>query len=236
MTIKAITFDLDDTLWNNTPVLIKAERDVIEWLLANFPNINDHHDIKTTTYEFREFKDQIKQTNPALAHQVTNLRKVSLEQLLIQKGYADKATIGANQAMDVFLTARHQVNYFDYVEAVLAELNQQYTLGVLTNGNVNVRQLSISDYFDFAFSADELNTSKPDPVFFQAGINAAEVLPEEIAHVGDHPEYDVLGAKQVGLKAIWFNPDQASWDYHITPDANISCIRELPEVIGKMSR
>ena len=236
MTIKAITFDLDDTLWNNIPVLIKAERDVIEWLLTHFPNINDHHDISTTINEFRDFKDQIKQANPALTHQVTNLRKVSLEQFLINADYSEKASEGANQAMEVFLTARHQVDYFDYVEAVLAELNQQYTLGVLTNGNVNIRRLSIGDYFDFAFCADELNTSKPDPVFFQAGIQAAKVLPEEIAHVGDHPEYDVIGAKEVGLKAIWFNPEQASWDYHIKPDAVISCISELPKAINSLLR
>ncbi|MDE1465262.1 HAD family hydrolase [Spartinivicinus poritis] len=234
MTIKAITFDLDDTLWNNTPVLLKAERAVIEWLLAQFPNINDHHDIDTTTGEFREFKDQIKQANPALTHQVTNLRKVALEELLGQAGYTEQATNGAEQAMEVFLHARHQVNYFDYVESVLAELNQQYTLGVLTNGNVNIKRLSIGDYFDFAFCADELNTSKPDPVFFQAGIQAAKVLAEEIVHIGDHPEYDVIGAKEVGLKAIWFNPEQSSWDYHIKPDAVISCLSELPKAIKRI--
>ncbi|WP_163831419.1 HAD family hydrolase [Spartinivicinus ruber] len=232
--IKAITFDLDDTLWNNTPVLLKAEQDVIEWLLTHFPKINDHQDVATTTNEFRDFKDQVKQANPALTHQVTNLRKVALEQFLTHAGYSEQSIEGAAQAMEIFLHGRHQVNYFDYVESVLAELNQQYTLGVLTNGNVNIKRLSISDYFDFAFCADELNTSKPDPVFFQTGIQAAKVLAEEIVHVGDHPEYDVIGAKEVGLKAIWFNPKQNSWDYHIKPDAVISCISELPRVINKL--
>ena len=41
MNIKAITFDLDDTLWPLMPVILKAEKDTNKWLIENYPGVEN---------------------------------------------------------------------------------------------------------------------------------------------------------------------------------------------------
>ncbi|MDY0248951.1 MAG: HAD family hydrolase, partial [Pseudomonas sp.] len=47
----------------------------------------------------------------------------------------------------------------------------------------------------------------------------------------DHPQDDIVGAQQVGMRTIWFNPEQKIWTGEREPDAQISRISQLPDLL-----
>lgn len=95
---------------------------------------------------------------------------------------------------------------------VVPELANRYRLGLisdtgLTPGRV-LRQLMDRDgllsSFDALTFSDELGVAKPDPEPFLRTLNQLGARPEEAAHIGDLPETDLQGARQVGMKAVLF--------------------------------
>ena len=44
--IRALTFDLDDTLWDNRPVLRAAEQSLYDWLAEHYPRIGRHYNLE----------------------------------------------------------------------------------------------------------------------------------------------------------------------------------------------
>ena len=77
------------------------------------------------------------------------------------------------------MNGRHQLTLFDGVEEVLAQLKEKYTLGVLTNGNADIKRLGIDHYFNFSFSAEELNDSKPSATHFKKVMNSLQKKPPQ---------------------------------------------------------
>ena len=70
---------------------------------------------------------------------------------------------------------------------------------------VGMREIGLQEYFDpqkIAISID-LGSNKPDPYIFQYALDALHVLPEETVMVGDSLGADIVGAKRLGMVAIW---------------------------------
>ncbi len=230
--IKVITFDLDDTLWHTAPVIEHAEQAVFNWLAAHAPKMVARFD----RARFDALKQSTYEQHPELAHQISQVRIKALQQALQQSGYSEvEATDLATQAFAVFLEARHQVELFDDTVMMLEKLHPQYQLGVLTNGNADVSRLAIGEFFDFAFAAEQLDSSKPAPDHFLAAMNSAGVAASQIVHIGDHPEHDIAGALAAGCHAIWFNPSQQPWPGAQPAPLQVSSIAELPAAIQRIT-
>ena len=95
-------------------------------------------------------------------------------------------------------------------------------MGVLTNGNADIKRLGIDHYFSFSFSAEELNDSKPSATHFKKAMEHTSEKAAAICHIGDHTECDVEGALNVGCKAIWYNELNNEW-----PDSNGCPVQEI---------
>lgn len=231
--IKTITFDLDDTLWDLKPVLIGAENTCFDWLCQRAPELQAQFDLKS----FMKFRMGIYHQQPELAHQISDLRKVSVALALEQLGYSPaEAKQISLQAFDLFLAARHQVTLFDGVEALLAQLKTKYRLGALTNGNADIRKLPISHYFDYAFSAEQLNASKPAPDLFLAALKTCQAEPQELIHIGDHIEHDIQGAVDAGCHAIWFNPEGKILPEEALEVRSALNLSDIPNIIADIER
>lgn len=124
----------------------------------------------------------------------------------------------------------------DGVHQLLARLQGRYVLGVLTNGNADVRRLGLGQYFDFILCAEELGVGKPDPHPFREALRRGGVAAGQALHVGDHPLDDMTGARQAGLRSVWFNPDDRPWPGGAEPDARIRRLDELPGLLARWSR
>ena len=224
--IKLITFDLDDTLWDNGPVIRRAVQEGYDWLLSRCPELVGSHDVKTLD----RMKDEIKSTMPGLVHRISESRVVGMKKALINVGYGEvEAEKIAREAFDVFHHWRHKVDFFDGVEETLSHLAKQYPLAVITNGNADVNKLGLGEYFEFCVNSEDMNRSKPDPVMFQRALDIAGIAPENTVHIGDNLISDVRGAAEVGMKTIWFNPDQTPLGADdLAPDFMVLSLSEIP--------
>lgn len=231
--IKVITFDLDDTLWDVAPTLIAAEEAVYRWL-------GEHSPAVTTRYSpdaLRKLRWQLWKNRPDLAHQISQLRIESLQEIMQMAGY-DKAIARRQSlaAFEVFIAHRHQVVLFDDVETTLQILHKDYSLGVLTNGNADVKRLGIGQYFDFAFTAQQLNASKPAADHFNAAMQASGASAEQMVHIGDHHEHDIEAALAAGCHAIWFNPEGKAWPESSPAPLTVKALGETPALIEQLAR
>lgn len=233
MSIRLITFDLDDTLWDVRPVLHSAELVLREWLTGNAPDLNDF-----SVEALGAIRRTLLDAQPELRHRISELRRRILCHALEEAGYPQgEARELAEQAFQVFLEARHAVQLFPEVHPTLELLANHYTLGVITNGNADVRRLGLADYFHFALCAEELGIGKPDPRPFQEALRRAGVAAEHAVHIGDHPSDDIGGAQRAGMRAIWFNPGRAPWQQTgAQPDAVIGNLAELPTLLDNWCR
>ncbi|ARN74141.1 HAD family hydrolase [Oceanicoccus sagamiensis] len=235
--IKVITFDLDDTLWAIQPVLIKAEQQVYNWLSEHAPKLT----AQFSPQDFMHWRIKIYQQQPELAHQITRLRLVAVKQAMLNVGYDEKlAQRIAEQAFDIFIQARHDITFFDTAEPMLAALHPHYSLGALSNGNADIFKLEMGRFFDFAFSAEQLNASKPAPEQFLAAQSYGNTQPQQMIHIGDNHEHDIAGAIAAGWHSIWFNPsgepyagDTASQQ---GPTREVSCLSDIPAAISSIAK
>lgn len=232
MTIRVITFDLDNTLWDVEPALLRAEEAQRQWLLAHRRGSMEAIDHEALW----EFKKRLWKRHPELAHNVTAMRKLLLRELQLAAGYdAAAAEEGAEQAFAAFLLERQRVELYSDALEVLQGLAGRYCLGALTNGNADVYKTDAGEYFDFAFLAEEVGASKPAPDMFHAALEKTKARPEEVLHVGDNPEHDIRGARAVGMRTAWINASNAEWQGEEKPDLTIRHVRELPGVLSQLN-
>jgi putative hydrolase of the HAD superfamily len=194
--LRAITLDLDDTLWPVGPTLVAAEGVLNEWLRTHAPAT-----AAATTPESRAaIRKQILLEHPQRSHDLNFLRSEGLRRAMQANG--DDPTL-ADAAFAVFLDARQRVNCFDDVVPVLARWARRYRLVAVTNGNADIARVGLGDYFVGAVNAHEIGCAKPDPRIFHAACQIAGVSPAETLHIGDDPHLDVVAARECGLHAAW---------------------------------
>lgn len=231
--IKCITFDLDDTLWAVDPVVRAANHTLYEWLYVNAPLFNK-------TYQLRDLnmlRAQVLSEQPEIGYSVSRIRMAVLQYGLAQAGYkCREAERLAEEAFSVFYQARQKVEFFEHALAMLEALKAQgYLLGAISNGNADVKQVGLSHLMDFQFSADSVGVEKPDPLIFQQMLAHTQLKPEQVVHVGDHPIHDIEGAKGAGLWSIWVNLKAREWSGSEKPDAQVSCLSDLPAQVERIA-
>lgn len=223
--IKAISFDLDDTLWDIWPVVERAEALLHDWLSARYPRITEQF----TPLELRGLCGEISTRDPEHAHDRTWLRQQALLLAAQRSGYAQFDVAGA---FAVFFIARNAVELFPEVRPTLQRLKSRYSLVTLSNGNADLRMIGIDRLFDFSLSATDVGAAKPHPALFIEACRRLALHPAQIVHVGDDPEHDVLGAAHAGLRTVWLNRNQQNWQGGTRADAEIASLDELATLLA----
>jgi putative hydrolase of the HAD superfamily len=225
---RAITIDLDDTLWPIAPVIARAEAALHDWMVTHAPNAAARYPIAT----MRELRDAIALANPHLAHDFTAQRKLSLTQALCDSGYdpglVERELVDA--AFTAFHVARNSVELYPDVDAALARLAARTPLAALTNGNADLAQIGLQHRFVFALGAREHGSSKPDAGIFHAACARLGIAPSDVLHVGDDPEADIIGAARAGLRTCWINRRGEGWmRTDVSPDLSIGHLGVLAD-------
>ena len=68
---------------------------------------------------------------------------------------------------------------------------------------------------------------KPDRRIFEAAAQAAGVPPDEVLHIGDDAELDVLAALACGMQTAWVNRDDKLWPHAAEPHETVRSLAEL---------
>lgn len=227
-TIKVLSFDLDDTLWPCLPTILRAEEILYKWLSVNVPVIAGRYDV----FQLREKRLALLNDSPELAHDMSQLRIESFQQLAVEFSLTDE---WIQPAFEVFYAARQQVTLFDDVETVLDVLIKDFSLVSLTNGNADTIETGVDHWFDFALNAATVGKMKSEPDIYWQVQKMANIDARQMVHIGDDPINDVAGAKLAGVFAIWLNREQKLWTLDsCQPDAVISSLHQLPPLLKKL--
>lgn len=228
--IKVVAFDLDDTLWDVRPVLLRAEVKLNEWFSSHVPQLD------YSVEAMRSFRGEVLAADPSLAGKITEFRCRVIEEAMLRSGIsAADAMRLSTDAIAVFLHARNQVELFDGALDVIRQLSRAYILGALTNGNTDVRRLEVAEFFSFAFSAEDVGAPKPEANLFEAALIRTSVTPHEMVYVGDDPVLDVDAANRLGINTVWIRRQGETRRGETHADQIIGHVRELPQAILRLA-
>lgn len=205
--VRAITLDLDDTLWPIWPTIARAEQVLLDWLAAHAPATADWC---ADTDRWKAVRVAMAHSRPELAHDLSALRRESIRTALVQAG--DDPSL-AEPAFDVFFAARQQVELFDDALPALQRLSARFPVVALSNGNADIGKVGIAMHFRGAVSARECGVAKPDARIFHVAADVAGVAPGEVLHVGDDALLDGVGALRAGMQLAWVNRADHVWDH-----------------------
>lgn len=223
--VRLITFDLDDTLWPCHEVIRQAEVACHAWLHEHAPRLTRRY----SAAELRAHRIGLGARCPAIAHDLTEVRRRSMAELLEACGY--EAGL-ADAASDVFRAARNCVTPFDEVLDALQRLRQRYVLVSVTNGNSQIEHTPLHASFDLSLTAAEVGAAKPDPAMFHAASSHSGIPLDATLHVGDDPLRDVAAARAIGVATAWVNRGGAAWPVPLRA-ADVE-IRDLNELVARL--
>ena len=219
--IKAITLDLDDTLWPIWPTIQRAEQALTAWLWQNAPGAAAVFADKEARLAVR---DHVLQTRPELGHDLSAIRRESIRTALHR---AQEDTALAEAAFDIFFAERMRVELYADVLPALTFLSARFPLIAVSNGNAHVARVGLGQFFAHSLSASEFGVAKPDARIFHAAASTAGVASADVLHVGDDAALDVLGALGAGMQTVWVNRSQHLWSHAERPHHTVENLTQL---------
>jgi len=226
-TVRAITLDLDDTLWPFAPISVQIEQAMEAFFRAHSPRTAQMY----PPPRMQELRARIFAEHPELAHDVEALRALTFTRALADSG-GDAHLLDA--ACEAFHAARNKVAFYPDALAALARLCARVPVAAVTNGNASLERIGLGHLFAFTLSAGEHGAAKPDAGIFHAACTRLGCAPGEVLHVGDDIHADVLGAADAGLRSCWLNRAGSGapcpWPYPETcPDLEFSTLTGLAD-------
>jgi putative hydrolase of the HAD superfamily len=218
--VSAICFDLDNTLWDVEPVLMRAERILTDWLKLRYPRIPE----RFSTSDIVEMRASLLREQPQQAHDLSWLRRETIARLGEAVGYEREM---AHEAFALWHAARNQLEPF------AETLKRRYRLATLSNGNADLAKIGLAHHFEVTLSAGALGCAKPDARAYARLADVLTLKPAEILFVGDEPHADVVGPRTAGMQTVWVNRGGVVWPDAL-PAAD-ACISGLDGLVTLLS-
>lgn len=224
MPVRAVSLDLDDTLWPVLPALIEAEHCVDRWLKQHHPDVASAWPIEA----MRELRDKVARENTHLSHDFSEQRRITIREAFAACGI-DDAPVDA--LWQIYFAARNNVELYPDSLAALERIAHRVPIVSISNGNADLEIIGLHHLFHTRLNAAGVGVPKPDAKIFLAAAEALGVEPGDILHVGDDPLLDVVGARDAGLKTVWLNRTGATWSHGPAPDFEFPDMTHLADWI-----
>ncbi|MEU6219133.1 HAD family hydrolase [Streptomyces sp. NPDC047022] len=243
MSISAVVWDVDDTLFDYTT----ADRTGMRGHLAAEGLLEGYGSVEQALARWREITDE-------------QWARYAAGETSFEDQRRDRVRVFAGAEMDDDEADAWFRRYLDHYEAawalfpdvlpVLDLLAVSHRHAVLSNSSGHVQErklrvLGVRDRFEAVLCAAELGVSKPDARAFHAVCDTLGLAPHQVAYVGDHPEIDGRGAAEAGLLSVWIDrPGLRAAVVAGTPPPvgaatgprRIATLAELPSVLGADTR
>jgi putative hydrolase of the HAD superfamily len=223
--IKVVFFDLDDTIVDTTKLAEMARRNAIENMVRHGLPV----DFDTAYQELLELINEYGSNFSRHFDYLLRRLDVPYDPKLVAAG-----VIAYHNTKFAYLkTVRG-------VRRVLLQLQREgYRLGIITDGDPikqweKILRLELDPHFEEVFISDYLGVKKPHPKIFRKALKKMGVEPGEAMMVGDRLYSDIYGAKNVGMKTVWFKYGKYAnreLDYLEYADFTIRSLEELPGIL-----
>ena len=225
--VKALSFDLDDTLYDNHPHIIRAEKLMFAYMKEHYP-MTKHIDRSF----WRNHRNTIIRQEPQLKSDMILLRQKTLKAGFSALGLQGRPLKEAvDRVYDRFYVERSNFKIDPKIASTLKQLALKVPLVAITNVNVDLERVGIQPFFKHCFHASVQRPMKPSRVMFDKARDFLRLDSQDILHVGDNLEKDIMGGCQAGFKTAWYainrpmdlNRETTS----VLPDVQISCLSDL---------
>mmetsp|Transcript_19032 Transcript_19032/g.41677 ORF Transcript_19032/g.41677 Transcript_19032/m.41677 type:complete len:361 (-) Transcript_19032:803-1885(-) len=220
--VRVVTFDLDDTLWPTTGVVLGANSALENWLSEHHPTMKSES--SAVQAAIKTIRRENEENIPGYRVYYAQLREAAIGRLALEGGYdeTDAKAIGS-AGYNIWLQARQDIAdklLFSDVVATLEALKAKGLLiGAITNGNGDPGQVkSLAPFFDLYVSSEQPDVvrPKPDSAPFEVAIQRVaaqlKVNEEDVTrgwvHVGDCLSNDVAAAKRAGMRTVYYAPPE----------------------------
>ena len=221
--LKAIIFDLDDTLY--------LERDFVR---SGFRSVASKCHQEDGVDELRVFN--------SLWDKFLVGGRGNLFDLLLEEN--PDINISLSDMINIYRSHRPDINLIKGVNSLLVELNNNWPISLISDGYLNTQKnkldsLGISDLFDIIMFTDSLGKKywKPSPVPFNTVLNKLGVKPEESVYIADNVKKDFIFPNQSGMKSIRVKYDHGIYS-SLTPESanhasmyTVKSVAELKELL-----
>jgi putative hydrolase of the HAD superfamily len=229
--IQAITFDLDDTLYANTCVIVNAERSLMDLMHNQYPVTRN---VDKDFWRIQQKAHIL--TNPLLKNDMGELRRLSLESGFMALGLSGNAlNVATAKCFKHFYFQRSNFTLKETIHSLLKTLSKIVPLIAITNGNVDLQQIGLNEYFSACFKASIELPMKPNKAMFDAAQAHLKIPHENILHVGDNLPKDIYGALKAGYQTAWYAADRDMYirneKAQVLPHVQLSHLNQLLELI-----
>lgn len=220
--IQILSFDLDDTLYQNEEVIHAAEHAQFDAVCNVAPKAKE----AGITF-WMNLKWQVAKQQPDITHDVTAWRYEVIQQGLAHFGVQDETT--TENVFNQFYQARSNFEVPKLTFSVLDKLKQQFKLVAVTNGNADLKRIGLADHFEAYYRAGVNNCKmKPYPDMLLKVMQDFSVEPQQILHLGDNVGSDIQASINAQVPSFWFNPEQKSYPTgYALPNAQYTCLSDL---------
>ena len=258
-TIKAISFDLDDTLYNNRPVMLSIEKKMVHYFTEKFATLLPDQAAELVPELVPEpkqifnrrfwapYRHQAIAATPELAHDVVRVRYETYRLGLLAHNIIEEVAAKEAQAgLDYFISLRSDFTVPKESHQLLAALSKQYPLVAISNGNIDTKALGIDHYFQHIYHAgfqsgygddksELLLRQKPAPDMFTLVCTQLAIATEQLLHVGDCGFADIHGALNAGCQTAWLPQYGVGKALRQIPHIELVQVSELTQLLLKKS-
>lgn len=247
MTLKAVLFDLDDTLLDWSGFKQEWAAFEIDYLRRVFDYVSaEIHPLGELDAYVTEFRSR---TRDAWRAGRGNLVAPHLGTLLVEAAAAMGAPndkLDAQRCLEVYGwgVVPGTTPFPEAVEMLKLFQETGIKTGIITNAyqpmwlrDKELKELGLLDYFPTCrVSAADVGYLKPHPAIFEGALQCLGTTPQETIFIGDNPIADIAGAQGAGLQAILrvAHPVPPMLSGIIIPDGAINNLRELPPVLDEL--
>lgn len=260
MAIRAILFDLDDTLVVDEAVSQEAfevvaakaaqfgaeAKDFIRdsKMLANDlwrkgPCFSYCYAIGISAYEclWGTFDDDREELRKLRAWALS-FREAVFDAAL-RRQLIDIPTLGPELALEFGKARRRLQRLVPDAKEILVRLSGEYFFGLLTNGAPSLQREKIAasglaSFFRAIVISGEKGIGKPRSEIFLQLMAELGVSVSEAVMVGNSKVRDIVGAHNAGMRNIWIRIPGAEEDCDVEPNAEISGLSQLPACLKEI--
>jgi putative hydrolase of the HAD superfamily len=224
-----IFFDLDRTIWDFDENAQDTFRDIyakyeLEKIFSNFDNFYNTY-VKHNDQLWKLYREgKIEKSLLSYKRFAVTLEEFGVEdEELAKKIATDYITISPTKK-----------RLFPFAHETLEYLHKKYEMHIITNGFNEVQFTKLQNskldkYFSNVFTSEDAGAQKPNPLIFEKALKFTNAAKEDCLMIGDDLEADIIGAKNVGLDQIFFNPNNKEHSELITFE--IESLKELQEIL-----
>lgn len=229
--LKAVLFDLDDTLFDRN----RAQRKILHLIVREFCEVFtgiDENRIANAFIESERVAAQEFYAGGSVDVVHIGRSKRFLKMLGLSEEFAERITT-------MYVRSYPTINApVRGAKLVIGNLARKFQLGVVSNGFPDeqyrkLKALNIKHLFDCIVLSGEIGIQKPNPRIFWKATALLARKPRECLYVGDSYETDIIGAKKAGMWTCWFNPGNlVPSQEHVKSDFEISVLDEILRILG----